>query len=173
MVTLEALAGLMQDPAQLNGHGIITAEYARTLADAARSVSFLLTDDAGRPLAVGDRVYRPSQRLRDKVTTAYSTCIFTGCHRAVDRTDLDHRDEFDRNHPADGGATDQQNLQPLCRLHHRLKTLGGWSYRPARSVGTDGNPTPAAFVFRSPLGIETVSRVDHVVRARRELPPPF
>lgn len=173
VVTLDALAGLVQDPAQLNGHGIVTAEYARTLADAARSVSFLVTDETGRPLALGDRVYRPSQRLRDKVTSAYSTCIFTGCHRPVDRSDLDHRKEFDRDDPAKGGPTDQQNLQPLCRHHHRLKTLCGWSYQPAESGGVRGAAIPAAFVFRSPLGIETVSRVDHVVRARRVTPAPF
>ena len=34
---------------------------------------------------------------------------------------------------ADGGPTCVCNLEPLCRIHHRLKTYGGWSARFTKS----------------------------------------
>lgn len=185
VLTLDALAELSEDPARLAGHGTITAGYARALAEAARSVNLTVVDDHGRILGIGGRVYRPRQQLRDELTTAYPTCLFTGCHRPVDRSEFDHREDFDKDDPTRGGATDRTNLMPLCKLHHRLKTLGGWSYRPAETrsstrTSVEGGSTrllpeylPAAFVFRSPLGLESVSRVDHVVRPRREVPAPF
>lgn len=176
VLTLDALAGLAQDPALLAGHGTITAEFARALAETARSVNVLVVDGDGTVVGIGDRSYRPRQQLRDQITTAYPTCIFTGCHRPVDRSDFDHTDPFDRDQPERGGGTELDNLVPLCRHHHRLKTLGGWSYQPARSSADPlrgGMSTPAAFIFRSPLGLESVSRVDQVVRPRHDFPAPF
>lgn len=191
VLTLEALGRLLDDPAQLEGHGVITAEYARALAESARSVSVLVVGANGEPVAAGARAYRPPQALRDKVITAYPRCVFVGCTRRAVDDDLDHTDTFNRSHPEQGGATTAENLRPLCRHHHRLKTFTDWSYRPADSgelamrarPAREGRParparpgraaTPAALVFRSPLGIESVSRIDHIVRPRSDDPAPF
>lgn len=191
VLTLEALGRLLDDPAQLEGHGVITAEYARALAESARSVSVLVVGANGEPVAAGARAYRPPQALRDKVITAYPRCVFVGCTRRAVDDDLDHTDTFNRSHPEQGGATTLENLRPLCRHHHRLKTFTDWSYRPADpgELAVPGRParegrparparpgraaTPAALVFRSPLGIESVSRIDHIVRPRSDDPAPF
>jgi len=63
-------------------------------------------------------------RLRDPV------CVFPGCTRASRRCDLDHIEPY--RSPDDGGPPGQthpDNLAPLCRHHHRVKTHGRWAYR--------------------------------------------
>ena len=59
--------------------------------------------------------YRPSRRLTRLVEARDRTCIFPGCHRPASRTDTDHRI------PWPIGPTDADNLQCLCRHHHRAK----------------------------------------------------
>jgi len=54
------------------------------------------------------------------------TCRFPGCHRRAAICDLDHTIPFNHHDPAAGGRTVYGNLKCLCRLHHRLKTFGGW-----------------------------------------------
>jgi hypothetical protein len=47
------------------------------------------------------------------------------------RCDLDHRVPFDHEAAKEGrpqpGPTVRSNLGPLCRRHHRIKTLGLWT----------------------------------------------
>jgi uncharacterized protein (DUF2336 family) len=49
------------------------------------------------------------------------TCVFPGCNRAARRCDIDHRTRWSH-----GGTTKPENLQALCRRHHRAKDLAGW-----------------------------------------------
>lgn len=152
VLTLETLAAIVNDPAALIGHGIITAELARTLAQAASSVSLLVGDpETGAVLGAGAWKYRPRQAVRDQLVTAYQTCIFTGCDRKCDDSDFDHRKNFRHGNPREGGSTTARTLFPLCRLHHRLKTFTDWKYR--RNDRT--------VEFRSPLGL--VSTTHHIV----------
>lgn len=65
--------------------------------------------------------YIPSTALAEFVRCRDLTCRFPGCDRPADRTDLDHTIPF-----AAGGPTQASNLKCLCRLHHLLKTFGGW-----------------------------------------------
>ena len=46
-------------------------------------------------------------------------------------------------HPDRGGTTSTDNLAPLCRRHHRLKTRGRWRYAMT---------SPGVFVWTSPHG---------------------
>ncbi|WNG84510.1 DUF222 domain-containing protein [Mycobacterium sp. ITM-2016-00316] len=64
--------------------------------------------------------YRPSASLTAFVRMRSMTCSFPGCNRAAHRCDLDHLT------PWPAGATHPGNLGPLCRLHHLVKTFGGW-----------------------------------------------
>jgi hypothetical protein len=52
-----------------------------------------------------------------------ATCIVTGCNRAA-RLEADHHQPV-----SEGGDSDNQNLNPLCRQHHRLKS-NGWELIP-------------------------------------------
>lgn len=167
VLTLETLAAIVNDPATLVGHGVITAEMARTLAQAASSISLLVGDpETGAVLGAGAWKYRPRQEVRDQLVTAYATCIFTGCDRKCDDSDFDHRKNFRHGNPREGGSTTARTLFPLCRLHHRLKTFTDWKYhRNDRTVE-----------FRSPLGlVSTTRQIDPVVlhgfRAEGSEPP--
>ncbi len=71
--------------------------------------------------------YQPSDRLRDQVTLFHPRCAFPWCTRASATADLDHLEPW-RTHNSSGGGTDSENLAPLCRVHHRVKTHGGWTY---------------------------------------------
>jgi hypothetical protein len=69
-------------------------------------------------------------RLRDP------SCVFPGCKKQSRHCDLDHIDPYLQ--PDDGGPPGQthpDNLAPLCRHHHRVKTHGSWSYRRLPDAG--------------------------------------
>jgi hypothetical protein len=120
VMDLPTLLGLRENPAELVGYGPLPAEVARRLALAASSWRRLVTDPlTGDLLDYGRRSYRPPQALVDYLVARYRTCTAPGCMRRADRCDIDHAVPYQR-----GGATDRVNCGPLCRRHHRLKTLG-------------------------------------------------
>ena len=70
--------------------------------------------------------YEIPDRLRHRVTLAQPTCVFPWCTRPARSCDLDHIDPYQPD--AGPGQTGDDNLAPLCRHHHRLKTHAGWHY---------------------------------------------
>lgn len=86
---------------------------------------------------------RPGRRAVDRSLPAHPeqaivphlTCEFPACTRPSRGCNLDHIIPW----PFRPTAT--SNLTPLCRLHHRIKTTGGWTYRRL---------TPAPFEWTSP-----------------------
>ena len=79
---------------------------------------------------LNDRVaveaYEIPDRLAERVRLAQPTCVFPWCTRPARSCDLDHRHPYDPHGGPDQTADD--NLAPLCRHHHRLKTHAGWHY---------------------------------------------
>jgi hypothetical protein len=71
--------------------------------------------------------YRPSAETADIVRATYRTCTFPGCMVASTRCELDHQVPFDHADPQRGGWTIAQNLQPLCKQHHDMKTQRLWA----------------------------------------------
>jgi hypothetical protein len=59
--------------------------------------------------------YRIPPRLRRFLEARDRTCVFPGCNRRARRTDKDHR------RPWPLGPTSPDNLDCLCRHHHRAK----------------------------------------------------
>ncbi|GAB3010620.1 hypothetical protein GCM10023080_091490 [Streptomyces pseudoechinosporeus] len=72
-------------------------------------------------------------------------CAFPTCRMPAHRCDLDHIEPFDHAHPERGGQTVPDNLQPLCRRHHRLKT-----HHPGWRVTRD--PHTGATTWTAPTG---------------------
>jgi hypothetical protein len=66
-----------------------------------------------RPLTT--EAYRPTLRILRHLRLRDRTCVFPGCTRPARWTDADHRVPWPR------GSTDDENLQCLCRHHHRAK----------------------------------------------------
>jgi hypothetical protein len=132
-IAASTLLGLDDQPGDLEGYGAIDAVTARALAaggDWQRIVTDPLTEQT---LDVGRRRYRPPAALDEHVRVRDKTCAAPGCTVPAARADLDHTIAY---HPQPGappdtplGGTDAGNLGPLCRAHHRLKTVGGFRLR--------------------------------------------
>ncbi|MFC7496599.1 MULTISPECIES: HNH endonuclease signature motif containing protein [unclassified Nocardioides] len=143
-------------------HGIVDVERlgATTLEQVAEWCTQSATKITVRPvldldLEIGTETYRPTPRQRDQAVLTCPTCVFPGCGRHARGCDLDHIIPFDPDNP-DGGKTTSWNLAPLCRLHHRLKTLGFWTYRRL---------TRTSLEWTSPSGRTYL--VDHTHQRRR------
>jgi hypothetical protein len=122
-VALSTLLGCDDQPADLDGHGPITAHAARRIAaDQTGTWRRLITDPTtGQLLEYGRATYRPPANLTDFVIARDKTCVFPHCRRPARHCDLDHGDPY-----CTGGQTCQHNLHPLCRRHHRAKHDAGW-----------------------------------------------
>ncbi|MCB9429893.1 MAG: DUF222 domain-containing protein [Actinobacteria bacterium] len=99
---------------ELAGYGPISPGHAAKL----RCVHSTLIDLTVVPEPSGG--YRPAPRLARWVRATHRHCRFPGCRRPGSQCDLDHVVPF----PAGGTCAD--NLAPLCRYHHRLKTHANW-----------------------------------------------
>jgi hypothetical protein len=139
VIDLPTLLGLREDPAHLPGHGPLPAALARQLAEDAEWRRLVVDPVDGHLLDYGSRTSRPPQKLRDYIVARDRTCRFPGCGQPARRCDLDHVK------PARRGKTSADNMIPLCRHHHRLKTHHHWqvTLNPDSSV-----------VWRSPAGRE-------------------
>ena len=124
VVDVRTLAGLTDRPGDLGGYGPVVAEVARTVAveQIGGRWSYTLTD-GDHVIGTGPLRRRPPASLRRIVEARDRTCVFPGCRMPSGGCDLDHRVAF-----RDGGATTEDNLSPLCRHDHRLKSTGRWRY---------------------------------------------
>lgn len=90
--------------------------------------------------------YAIPDALRERVELTYPTCTFPWCTRPARRCDLDHVEPFDS-----GGRTASENLAPLCRRHHRLKTFSTW--RPVvERPGVVRWTSPSGYQYRRDPG---------------------
>ncbi len=70
--------------------------------------------------------YIPSRTLAHLVRARTATCDAPGCAALAVHADLDH------TVPYPAGPTDQCNLGPKCRRHHRVKQAPGWKVEQPR-----------------------------------------
>jgi hypothetical protein len=125
-VPLSTLLGLRDAPGELvDRSGLIPGEVMRDkIADALEpdsrdEVLFtrLMTDDGGRLLDTTELGRFASARLAQAIKVRAGSCRFPTCNVPADRCDLDH------HQPWPNGPTSADNLDPLCRRHHRGKTF--------------------------------------------------
>lgn len=148
-VDLTTLMGLDERAAEIPGFGPVIGEIARKVAlDHNGSWTYTVTDPAtGHPASTGTVRRRPTAAQARSVRARQPVCVFPGCRMPASQSDLDHRKPW-----GSGGATDEANLYPLCRYHHRIKSTAGWTY--------DDDPD-GAILWRSRFG-----------RIYRRRPPP-
>jgi hypothetical protein len=110
VISLETLLGLNDHPADLTGHGPITAHTARDLAyNKGSTWRRLVTDPvSGYLLDHGRKTYRPPTALADHTRTRDYTCRTPNCTRPAIKCDLDHVISW----PA--GTTSEHNLATQC-----------------------------------------------------------
>ncbi|WP_284293133.1 HNH endonuclease signature motif containing protein [Luteimicrobium album] len=186
-VAASTLLGADDAPGDLAGFGPIAAELARELASAGGpsggDVTWqrILTDPVtGAATDVSRRTYRPGVVLGDLVRTRDATCTFPGCRVPASRCDLDHVEPFDHrraeagrnvrgNDGGDGrgaagprppGQTRADNLHPVCRRHHNLKTHHGWSTTRDPMTGTVTWTTPSGHVHEVGAHVTDLARLD-------------
>jgi hypothetical protein len=85
--------------------------------------------------------YQVPAGIAEQVELRDRTCVFPYCNRPARGCDKDHVIPYDPDGPP--GQTSTENLAPLCRLHHRLKTHGGWTYTMLEL---------GVYLWRSPYG---------------------
>jgi hypothetical protein len=110
--------GSSNAPGYLRGFGILPAESVRQVAKTAKL----------KPLTIPNSVapdpgYRPSARNKEFIGWRDLTCRWVGCDKPAERSDIDH------TVPYPAGPTHPSNNKPYCRIHHLLKTFGGWADR--------------------------------------------
>ena len=81
--------------------------------------------------------YRPGRALRHLILARNATCPAPGCQASSQHSDLDH------TRPWPDGTTDECNLGPPCRHHHRTKQAPGWQLE---------QPEPGVFRWTTPSG---------------------
>jgi hypothetical protein len=126
VVPLSTLLGLSDAPGELvDRSGLIPGEVLRDqIADALEpdsrdEVLFtrLMTDGGGRLLDTTELGRFASARLAQAIKVRAGSCRFPTCNVPADRCDLDHHQRWPN------GPTAADNLDPLCRRHHRGKTF--------------------------------------------------
>jgi hypothetical protein len=115
------------------------AAAARNTRDAARQEAGADRDaPGGCAHTSASAAYRPPPRTRELVTARDQTCRYPRCGQPAWRADLDHTRPYHL-----GGLTCRCNLGGLCRAHHQLKQLPGWTLT---------QPQPGVFVWTTPAG---------------------
>lgn len=122
VVGLDTLIGAGDHPADLVGHGPLTATTARALA-ADGVWKRLVTDPlSGALLDHGRTTYKPPAALADHVDARDQFCRFPTCSRRARDSDQDHLRRFEHD-----GITGDDNLNALCPSHHLLKEHRDWN----------------------------------------------
>jgi 5-methylcytosine-specific restriction endonuclease McrA len=102
--------------------------------------------------------YEVSERLREQTTLRDHSCVFPWCSRSARKMDADHVVPY-----AEGGTTSSDNIAPLCRRHHRLKTHSAWTYT-MRELGS--------FLWSSPHGYQFLRDHHGTLDVSRDRRPP-
>ncbi|HVK27955.1 MAG TPA: HNH endonuclease signature motif containing protein [Nocardioides sp.] len=123
--------------ARMEGHGPVTTAYARHLvAHIASQVKVQPVIDLNQGAAVD--AYEIPQKLREAVHLIHPGDTFPYAANLSRKVDLDHQVPY-----SEGGPTSTDNLGPLTRTHHRIKTHAGWDVR---------QPFPGIVIWRDPHG---------------------
>ncbi|MGQ0848156.1 MAG: DUF222 domain-containing protein [Actinomycetota bacterium] len=137
-VDLTTLAGLDANPGEIPGWGPVIADVCRQIAQHGEGQWQVTVTEGGRPVWTGTTRRRPGRAQRRRIMAFTPTCVFPGCRRPTQQSDLDHNQPWHQ-----GGETEDPNLAPLCRHDHRVKDQGGWKLH---------QPQPGVYVWTSPLG---------------------
>ena len=93
--------------------------------------------------------YEVPARLREQTQLRDHTCVFPWCTRSARKADADHVIPY-----AEGGTTSSDNIAPLCRRHHRLKTHSRMDAtrcsNPGRSCGRARTATSSSATTTAP-----------------------
>ena len=116
------------------------------------SVSEVLLDAMGMPIAVRDRLRHPTAAMRRGLVVRDGGCAFPGCDHPPEWCDAHHV-----VHWADDGRTVMVNLVLLCRRHHGVVHRDGWSVSP----NDDRAEGDGFFTITTPSGLTMETQHRH------------
>ena len=135
--------GVDDEPGYLDGHGVVTADHLREIAERPDATvrdldldQFANQDEPiEHPLVFENTAqpadpYRPTSALDALIRGLFMTCTTPGCERPAWNCELDHVEEYpstelragDQFSPESGGPTCICNLNPKCKGCHLRKT---------------------------------------------------
>ncbi|WP_269937973.1 HNH endonuclease signature motif containing protein [Arthrobacter sp. HY1533] len=117
LVPALSLLGFTDEPAWMSGAGPISIEVAKHLTANAPSFYRVLVDPiSNQPLDAAPDIRRLTKAMEIRLLMRDEYCVFPGCNARAVNCETDHLHAF-----STGGPTTYDNLESLCRLHHRLK----------------------------------------------------
>ncbi|NUL59501.1 HNH endonuclease [Brevibacterium luteolum] len=137
-------------PGTVNG-APVAPDIARQLVGSGHSTVYrLLTDPvSGVVLDHAAEKYTIPDPLRTALIEKWQFCTLPGCDRSAVKAELDHIIPFNHSDPREGGPTAMQNLHPLCRQHHQMKT--------ERKISVTRDSLTGMLHWRLPGGVTTTS----------------
>ncbi|MFE4501311.1 DUF222 domain-containing protein [Rhodococcus sp. NPDC056743] len=157
------------EPAHLDGYGVISADHARDIAKDATVREVWVPTDPVPPEPVpasasaSALVYRPGAALDTWLRVLAGSCQWPHCDVPAWNCDLDHNNPFNHTDPANGGLTVASNLSAFCRNHHRLKHSGSWQLDPN---------SDRSITLTSQTGHRYRTRTAGLLAGQQEPPPP-
>ncbi len=139
VIDLPTLLRMADNPAEMPGCGPVAAEIVRQLAADTKWRAWLTDTVGGQVIATSPGTYRPTAAVARLVRAREPYCRMPGCR--VEVTDLDHVIPFPK------GASTPQNLGPICRRHHRMKTHSRWRLK------TNDDDPEESWTWTTPTGI--------------------
>lgn len=128
------LTGESELPGTLADGSPVPAETARRIGARSKTLTRILTDPAtGTPIDAKATTYRIPSDVRKTLIAKWAICTVPGCSRRAWKSEIDHIVPFDHDHPDQGGLTRFNNLHPLCKKHHAVKTARNYSVRMPQS----------------------------------------
>ena len=115
---------------------VVTTDHIRTWCGTAGTITVKPVIDLADHVHVA--AYEIPDRIAERTDLRDLHCVFPYRTRPAKRCDHDHI------RPYPSGPTSTDNIAPLCRHHHRLKTHARWSYTPIET-GT--------YLWTSPHGL--------------------
>ncbi len=139
-----------------NNRRLVTAEQVRTWC-AAPDTHVIVKPVIDLAEHIHVEAYEVPDRLAEQTALRDHTCAFPWCPRSARVCEKDHVIPHAR-----GGPTATDNLAPLCRRHHRLKTHhSGWTYTVLE---------PGTYLWTSPHGYQFLRNHEGSTDVSRDVP---
>ncbi len=163
-----------------SGQPVPPATVRRVGCDA--DITPIVVDSDGVVVDVGRSVRTATARQRSVLRAMHRCCVHPDCTVGFDHCDIHHVTPWQQ-----GGATDVDNLVPMCVIHHHRVHEGGWTLtlQPDRSIELhrpDGSIYHAASsVDVAPTGIRAdvaatraalADALEQILTRNRHGPPP-
>ena len=169
LVPLSTLLGSDDEAALLEGYGPIDPDLARALARGGVWRRLVTDPASGTVLDVGRTKYTPPADLAEHVRFRDLACVRPGCGTSAWHSELDHISPFGHD-TKQGGPTSADNLAPLSKGCHQIKTHGGFQLeRTSNNSYRWTTPTGHTYDVDPPPPLRALDPDDPVHEARADL----